>query len=215
MKEFLGHVCMLHFIVRMKLILKIFLLFIRRYIKFCLSCSTTLNEVNSLLLNNNIWKQRLMNVGTYSMQDAIKWGLTGVMLRSTGVKRDLRLDLYETYANYYYLNFKSFYSKHGDSYDRYLLRMNEMFESLIIINQVINKLINNYKFINKNKLINLNNLNSYNNKNSFITMESTIKHFKYWSEGFIVKNNLIYSAVESAKGEFGVTLIANSNNKTL
>ena len=63
------------------------------------------------------------------------------MLRCTGIKRDVRLDIFETYANYYYLNFKSFYSNKGDSYDRYLLRMSEMLESLNIINQLINKLI--------------------------------------------------------------------------
>jgi NADH-quinone oxidoreductase subunit D len=101
------------------------------------------------------------------------------MLRSVGIKRDLRLDLYETYANYYYLTFKSFYSKHGDSYDRYLLRMNEMLESLLIINQLTNKLLNSQNFIKKNTLLQVTNNSTVNLKNSFNTMESTIKHFKY------------------------------------
>jgi NADH:ubiquinone oxidoreductase subunit D len=102
------------------------------------------------------------------------------MLRCTGVKRDLRLDLFETYGNYYYLNFKSFYSKKGDSYDRYLLRMNEMLESLNIINQLIQKLINlkNNK-INKNTLMNYHDFNNNSFITSFLTMEQTIKHFKY------------------------------------
>lgn len=181
---------------------------------FSLSCTTTLNEINSILLNNSIWKQRLVNIGTYSTNDAIAWGLTGVMLRCTGVKRDIRLDLFETYGNYYYLNFKSFYSKKGDSYDRYLLRMNEMLESLNIINQLIQKLINlkNNK-INKNSLMNYHDFNNYSFINSFLTMEQTIRHFKYWSEGFKIENGIIYASVESPKGEFGVTLISDNSNK--
>ncbi len=181
---------------------------------FTLGCVTTLNEMNSLLLNNNIWKQRLINVASYSANDAINWGLTGVMLRCTGIKRDVRLDIFETYANYYYLNFKSFYSNKGDSYDRYLLRMSEMLESLNIINQLINKLIclKNDK-ISKNNLLNYHDFNNYSFINNFLTMEQTIQHFKYWSEGFKVPNGIIYSLVESPKGEFGVTLISDNSNK--
>jgi NADH:ubiquinone oxidoreductase subunit D len=70
----------------------------------------------------------------------INYGLTGVMARCTGLKRDLRLDRLETYANYYHLNFRGYVGQKGDSFDRYLLRMNEMTESLNIINQVICKL---------------------------------------------------------------------------
>jgi len=92
-----------------------------------------------------------MAVGSYSTTDAIAYGLTGVMLRCTGIKRDIRLDPNETYANYYYLNFKSFYSNNADSYDRYLLRMSEMFESLYLINQLVKKLT----IQKKQKLINL------------------------------------------------------------
>lgn len=102
------------------------------------------------------------------------------MLRCTGIKRDLRLDLFETYGNYYYLNFKSFYSKKGDSYDRYLLRMNEMLESLNIINQLIQKLVHlkNDK-INKNALFNYHDFTNYSFITNFLTMEQTIRHFKY------------------------------------
>lgn len=175
---------------------------------FAINCFTALNEINSLLLNNNIWKQRLINIGTYTSQDAITWGLSGVMLRSVGVKRDIRLNLFETYANYYYLNFKSFYSKKGDSFDRYLLRMAEMVESLQIINQLIMKL-KNQKVIKKNSLL----LGNDKKHSLYVNMEKTIKHFKYWSEGFTVKNGVTYMAVESPKGEFGVTLIADGTNK--
>jgi NADH:ubiquinone oxidoreductase subunit D len=144
------------------------------------SCFITLNEINSLLLNNNIWKQRLMAVGSYSVSDALDYGLTGVMLRSVGIKRDIRLDVNETYANYFYLNFKSYYSSSGDSYDRYLLRMSEMFESLYMINQLIKKLaIQKKTKINKSELMNYHNFNSYSYITNFTSMEQTIQHFKY------------------------------------
>jgi len=181
---------------------------------FTIDCGTTLNEINSILQNNSIWKSRLVNIGTYSANDALNWGLTGVMLRSTGVKRDLRLDLFESYGNYFYLNFKSFYSKQGDSYDRYLLRMNEMLESINIINQLVSKLLNlKSNKINKNSLMNYHEFNNYSFISNFLTMEQTIQHFKYWSEGFTVDAGVIYAAVESPKGEFGVTMVADGSNK--
>jgi len=91
----------------------------------------------------------LVNIGTYSYQTCIDYGLTGVMARCTGIKRDIRLDEMETYANYYYLNFRGFVGQHGDSYDRFLIRMNEMTESLNIINQVISKLTSKKKYTKK------------------------------------------------------------------
>jgi len=96
--------------------------------------------MHNVLTYNKIWKQRLVNVGTYSYKTCLDYGLTGVMARCTGIKRDIRLDEMETYANYYYLNFRSYVGQHGDSYDRFLIRMNEMTESLNIKNQIINKL---------------------------------------------------------------------------
>lgn len=147
---------------------------------FTESCGITLNEINTILLNNNIWKQRLMAVGAYSMSDAMDYGLTGVMLRSTGVRRDVRLDVNETYANYFYLNFRSYYSSNGDSYDRYLLRMSEMFESLYMIGQLLRKLSAQKKTkINKAELLNYHNFSEYSFITNFTSMEQTIRHFKY------------------------------------
>merc|ERR1712159_282043 len=100
----------------------------------------TLNEMHNVLTYNKIWKQRLINIGVYDFETCINYGLTGVMSRSVGIKRDLRVSKLETYANYYYLNFRSYTSNHGDCYDRFLLRMCEMCESTNIVNQVINKL---------------------------------------------------------------------------
>ena len=96
---------------------------------------TTLNEMHNVLTYNKIWKQRLINIGTYSVQTCLDYGLTGVMSRSVGMKRDLRLSRLDNYANYYYLNFRSYIGQNGDCYDRFLIRMNEMCESLNIINQ--------------------------------------------------------------------------------
>jgi len=184
------------------------------------NCFYTLNEIHNTLTYNKIWKQRLINVGSYSYETCINYGLTGVMSRSTGIKRDLRLDKLETYANYYYLNFRSYIGQNGDSYDRFLIRMNEMSESINIINQVINKVTKNK---NKNKkhnsnphqilkYLNLKFWNKHNNKNEYVSMEKLIQHFKYWSEGFPVKSGWTYRAVESPKGEFGVSLISNNTN---
>ncbi len=197
-------------------------------LEFTRNCFTTLNEVHNLLTYNKIWKQRLVNVGTYSYQLALDFGLTGVMARCTGIKRDIRISKLETYANYYYLNFRSYIGQHGDSYDRYLIRMNEMLESLNIITQIINKIINKKTSIKKNKInfkynsakpheilqyLNPETINKSNNKNDYNTMEDLIKHFKYWSDGFPVKSGWTYQAVESPKGEFGVSLV--SDNSTI
>ena len=191
---------------------------------------TTLNEMHNILTYNKIWKQRLINIGTYSYQTCLDNGLTGVMSRSTGIKRDLRLSKLETYSNYYFLNFRSYIGQHGDCYDRFLIRMNEMAESVNIMNQSISK-ITKYNKINKSNTLNkfnentnliphslLNyilpkkwNKNSY--KNSYISMENLINHFKYWTEGYNIKSNLTYQAVEAPKGEFGVTLLADNTNK--
>ena len=197
-------------------------------LEFTRNCFTTLNEMHNLLTFNKIWKQRLVNVGTYSYQLALDYGLTGVMARCTGIKRDIRISKLETYANYYYLNFRSYIGQHGDSYDRYLIRMNEMLESLNIITQTINKIIIVTNSVNKKKIkkkkklinphyllqyINPETLNKQNLKNDYNTMENLIKHFKYWSEGFPVSSGWTYQAVESPKGEFGVSIIADNTAK--
>jgi NADH:ubiquinone oxidoreductase subunit D len=189
---------------------------------FSKNCFSTLNEIHNTLTYNKIWKQRLVNVGTYSYDMCINYGLTGVMARCTGIKRDLRLDKLETYANYYYLNFRSFIGQNGDSYDRFLIRMNEMTESLNIMNQVVYKLMKRRKKKSKKnsdinphqilKYLYPKSLNQHNYKSEYISMEQLINHFKYWSEGFPVKSGWVYKAVESPKGEFGVSLISDNTN---
>jgi NADH:ubiquinone oxidoreductase subunit D len=112
------------------------------------------------------------------------------MSRSVGIKRDLRLSRVETYSNYYYLNFRSFLGQHGDCYDRFLIRMNEMSESLNICNQVIYRIKTNNKvnasnksdrsiLSNKHELLNYLHVNSRKDVSSYSSMEELIKHFKY------------------------------------
>ena len=190
---------------------------------FTKNCFATLNEIHNTLTYNKIWKQRLVNIGTYSNEMCINYGLTGVMSRSAGLKRDIRLDKVETYANYYYLNFRSFIGQNGDCYDRFLIRMNEMSESLNIMNQVIQKLTKHRKIKKTKKNSNINphqilkylypkSWNQNNYKSEYTSMEQLIKHFKYWSEGFPVNSGWTYKAVESPKGEFGVSLISDNTN---
>lgn len=184
-------------------------------LEFTRNCFTTLNEMHNILTFNKVWKHRLVNIGIYNYQTCLDYGLTGVMSRSVGIKRDLRLNKLETYAGYYFLNFRGFLGQHGDCYDRFLIRMNEMVESLNIINQVIYKII---KYNNKNS--NIHNVLTHtnklfwnsNNKNNYNSMEKLIKHFKYWGEGEKIIPNWTHKSVESPKGEFGVLLIADGTN---
>lgn len=171
---------------------------------------TALNEINSLLVYNKIWKQRLVNVGVFDKRTAEDFGVSGVLARSTGWKYDLRLDTHSTYSNYFYMNINSFIGVTGDCYDRYLIRINEMVESLNLANQSISKLLNSSANLRSKQL-----LRHFTAPNSspYKDMESLIEHFKYWSEGFNVSENHIYSAVESPKGEFGVIMWSDGSNK--
>jgi len=120
----------------------------------------------------------------YSYKNVLDYGLTGVMSRSVGIKRDLRLSKLETYSNYYYLNFRSFIGNHGDSYDRFLIRMNEMSESLSICNQIIIKIKDKSSYLNEDTDFNFNKHQlseyiNYDEKNSsYNNMEELIHHFK-------------------------------------
>lgn len=194
-------------------------------LEFSRNFFTTLNEMHNVLTYNKIWKQRLINIGVCPFQTCLDYGLTGIMARSCGIKRDLRLSNTETYANYYYLNFRSYIGQHGDSYDRYLIRMNEMCESLNIINQSINKVSKySYTITSNNKIANnftnilphvlLKYLCVNKSVNSqYFSMESLITHFKFWSDGIIVIPGYTYQSVESPKGEFGVSLLSDGSQK--
>merc|ERR1711990_248215 len=167
-------------------------------LEFNRSFLKTLNEMHNVLTYNKIWKQRLIGIGAYNYQTCLDYGLSGVMSRSVGIKRDLRVSTLETYANYYYLNFRSYVGNHGDCYDRFLIRMGEMCESINISTQVINKLSKFNKTPHNpttpskatSPLSNLhphaiidylskNTLATTNVNNSYTSMEQLINHFKF------------------------------------
>jgi len=170
-----------------------------------------IDEIQEMLSNNRIWKQRLIDVGVVKKSEALNWGFSGVMLRGSGFLWDLRL--IENYDCYNLLNFSVPVGFFGDCYDRYLIRIEEMRESLFIMNQCLNLLhmFNSFKF------------SSFISDNNKITsparifmkysMESLIAHFKLYTEGMVIAPNDTYSAVEAPKGEFGVFLASNGSNR--
>lgn len=164
-------------------------------------------EIDNILTNNRIWKQRLVNIGNVSLKDAFDFGFSGVMLRSTGIVWDLRL--LNSYDAYNMVNFSIPISYNGDCYDRYLIRLEEMRQSIKIILQCLFLLKNN-KGICK-----INNFKINDLSRSFFkfSMESLIHHFKFFSEGLRVNYGNTYVAVESPKGEFGLFLKANGTNR--
>jgi len=183
---------------------------------FAKNCIISLNEMHNILTFNKIWKQRLTGVGSYNYELALSYGLTGVMARCAGLKRDLRLELTETYGNYYYLNFRGFIGTSGDSYDRFLIRMNEMCESLLIVNQLVLRMLHiNRKNTYAHHLLEIQPEKfAGSGKNyEYNLMEKTITHFKSWSEGFPVKTNLSFRSIESPKGELSVTLMSDNTGK--
>jgi NADH-quinone oxidoreductase subunit D len=142
------------------------------------------------------------------------------MARCVGIKRDVRLSYKDTYSGYNKFQVKSYISLNGDSYDRFLLRMFEMGESLNIVNQCINMLHkvdnnNNYTTITKNFNSLLINSKKFkiNNNNLYTYMEDLIEHFCSWHSGLYIKTNLALTTIESPKGEFGVSLISGDSYK--
>lgn len=192
---------------------------------FVKNCQKTLNEMHNILSYNKIWKQRLVNVGTFNIAEIKKYGLTGVMARCVGVKRDLRISLKNDYSGYGQFVFKSYVTLNGDSYDRYLIRMFEMTESLSIVNQCVELLSrkSQYKTIKKLETTpqiikaQTQTVNAYKTKieaaNPYNYMEDLIEHFVKWHTGLVIKKNIATIAIESPKGEFGVSLVSDNGNK--
>lgn len=172
---------------------------------FCDSFLVRLDEFEELLTPNRIWKQRLVDVGVVSSKAAIDYGFSGVILRGSGVSWDIRKNLpYEVYEE---INFSVPVGTNGDCFDRYLIRIEEIRQSVQIILECINKIpggvikVDNFKYTNsKRKVI----------KQS---IEALIHHFKYFSEGFKVPPGEVYIASEAPKGEFGVFLVSDGSNK--
>jgi len=167
--------------------------------------STRINEMEEMLTTNRIWKQRLVNVGVVTSKEAIEWGFSGVLLRGSGLNWDLRKQ--QPYEIYDQLDFSTFLGVHGDCYDRYLIRVVEMRQSLTIIEQCLNFLPTGAIKVDDKKVTPP---SRYDVKNS---MESLIHHFKYFTEGFCVPRGETYTATEAPKGEFGVYLISNGTSR--
>ena len=170
---------------------------------FIQSFSSRIDEIEELLTNNRIWKQRLVNIGVVTSKEALNWAFSGVLLRGSGIAWDLRKT--QPYELYDKLNFKIPIGINGDCFDRYLIRVHEMRESLYIINQCINN-------IQEGSINNLNQKEIVPSKiNSKQSMEELIHHFKFFTENINLFKNETYTAVEAPKGEFGVYLVSNIN----
>ena len=167
--------------------------------------STRVDEMEEMLTTNRIWKQRLINVGVVTLQQAKDWGFSGVLLRGSGLNWDLRKE--QTYEIYDKLDFNIFTGNQGDCYDRYLIRIAERRESLSIIKQCLEKMPEGPIKVDDKKI---NPPSRSDTKNS---MESLIHHFKFFTEGVCVPRGETYTATEAPKGEFGVYLISNGTNR--
>jgi NADH-quinone oxidoreductase subunit D len=176
---------------------------------FCEHHPKVLDDIEGLLTDNRIFKQRNVDIGVAKLDDCFAWGFSGVMVRGSGAAWDLRkAQPYECYSE---LDFDIPIGKNGDCYDRYLIRMEEMRQSVRIMKQCIEK------------------LNAAEGKTAITStdgkvvppkrdemkrsMEALIHHFKLYTEGYKVPAGEVYAAVEAPKGEFGVYLVSDGTNK--
>ncbi|RAP36588.1 NADH dehydrogenase [Legionella quinlivanii] len=165
------------------------------------------DEYETLLTNNRIWKQRTVDIGRFSAEQALQWGFTGPMLRASGVAWDLRKK--QPYAAYDKMEFDIPVGRTGDCYDRYLVRVEELRQSNRIVRQCIEWLkanpgpvrVHDYKVTPPRRAVMKHD------------MEALIHHFKLFTEGFCLPAGEVYSAVEAPKGEFGIYLVSDGANK--
>ena len=173
--------------------------------EFCEKFPKIIDDLETLLTDNRIFKQRNVDIGIVSKQDALDYSFSGVMLRGSGVPWDLRKS--QPYDCYEQLEFKIPVGKNGDCYDRYLCRIEEMRESVNIINQCLTNLPKGPIKTNDGKI------SPPPKKEIKQSMEALIHHFKLFTEGYRVDEDEIYTAVEAPKGEFGVYLISDGSSK--
>jgi NADH-quinone oxidoreductase subunit D len=172
---------------------------------WCEQFPQKLKDIETLLTENRIFKQRNVDIGVVSKQDCYDWGFSGIMVRGSGIPWDLRrTQPYEVYSE---LDFKIPLGKNGDCYDRYLCRMDEMYESVKIMQQCLEKMPNGPVMTEDNKVV------PPRRAVMKQSMEALIHHFKLYTEGFHVPKGEVYTAVEAPKGEFGVYLVSDGSNK--
>lgn len=167
--------------------------------------STRVDEIEEMLSNNRIWKQRLVDIGVVSAEDAMNFGFSGVMLRGSGIPWDLRKT--QPYEVYDQMEFDVPVGTNGDCYDRYLIRIEEMRQSLRIIMQVLNNIPSGPVRTDDKKITVPSRVNMKQ------SMESLIHHFKLYTEGYSVPAGETYTATEAPKGEFGVYLVSNGSSR--
>lgn len=164
-----------------------------------------LTEMEDMLTENRIWKQRLVDVGVVTIKDAYQWGFSGVMLRGSGIYWDLRKS--QPYEIYDKLHFDIPVGTNGDCYDRYLIRIFEMKESLKIIEQCLNLMPNGFVKTNDFKV------SPPTRVEIKQSMEALIHHFKMYTQGLVIPANETYIGTEAPKGEFGVYLVSDNTNR--
>jgi NADH-quinone oxidoreductase subunit D len=164
-----------------------------------------LDELEELLTANRIWKQRTVDIGVMSAAQALAWGFTGPCLRASGVPWDLRRS--QPYDKYAEVDFRIAVGRNGDCYDRYLMRLAEMRESVKIIQQALGKMQPGPVKVQDRKF------SPPGRGEMKRSMEALIHHFKLYTEGYHVPPGATYTAVESPKGEFGVYLVADGTNR--
>jgi len=174
-------------------------------LNWCDQFSPKLNDIETLLTGNRIFKQRNVDIGVVSKQDCYDWGFSGIMVRGSGIPWDLRRNQpYEVYSE---LDFKIPVGKNGDCYDRYLCRVEEMHESVKIMRQCLEMMPEGPVMSENNKVT------PPRRAEMKQSMEALIHHFKLYTEGFHVPAGEVYTCVEAPKGEFGVYLVADGTNK--
>ena len=164
-----------------------------------------IDDLEGLLTENRIFKQRTVDIGVVSEKEAIAWGFTGPNIRASGLPWDMRKS--QPYDSYEEVEFDVPIGKHGDCYDRYLVRVEEMRQSVHIIKQCLQKMPSGPVRINDRKI------QAPPRGEMKTSMEALIHHFKLYTEGFKVPAGEVYCATEAPKGEFGVYLVSDGTNK--
>jgi NADH-quinone oxidoreductase subunit D len=177
--------------------------------RFCDPFLKVVDDLDALLTENRIFKQRNVDIGVVSLDECLKWGFSGVMVRGSGAAWDLRKS--QPYECYEELDFDIPIGKNGDNYDRYLIRMEEMRQSTHLMRQCVERLLGAER---------VGPVSAVDGKvvppkrgEMKRSMEALIHHFKLYTEGFHVPAGEVYAAVEAPKGEFGVYLVSDGTNK--
>ncbi len=172
---------------------------------FCKTFPKFIDDTDNILTENRIYRQRTVDIGRATAEEAMAWGFTGPMLRASGVPWDLRkAQPYDAYAD---MDFDIPIGKTGDCFDRYLVRLEEMRQSVRIIEQCLAKMPSGPVMVDDNKVA------PPKRGEMKRSMEALIHHFKLYTEGYHVPAGEVYAATEAPKGEFGVYLVSDGTNK--